>query len=178
MAKTKRVKSDSLLIPIPNWEEADQIVRRIGMLQNEISLAEMVCAERIDSAKQQLQQDTLEKHEHITRHRLSLEAFCREHRAAFGKKQSRTLQFGTVGFQRSTSLAVKKDSLQRIKDLFGINCGQFINIKETPDKDALAKLTDEDLKRIGAVRVEKETFYAEPNVMESIDVRDDGIHQG
>jgi uncharacterized protein YbjQ (UPF0145 family) len=88
------------------------------------------------------------------------------------------LQFGTVGFQKSTSLAVKKDSLQRIKDVYGINCGQYINTRETPDKDALAKLTDKDLAEIGATRIIKETFYAEPDGLESVDVRDDGVNQG
>lgn len=168
MAKSKRVKSDSLLIPIPNWDEADQILRRIGQLQNDIAVSEMACAEQIDAAKLKMQQETLDKHTSVKRYVESLEAFCAAHRAAFGKKQSRQLQFGTLGFRRSTAIAIKKTTLELIKFIYGLASGDYITVKESPNKEALDKLPDEQLSVIDARREEKETFFVEPDKIESV----------
>ena len=44
-----------------------------------------------------------------------------------------------------------------------------IRVKESVDKEALAKLTDEQLADIGARRKEKDVFFVEPALPEAVD---------
>ena len=170
MAKSKkRLKSNAMLIPIPDWDKADQVVRSLGLLQNDVSLHELACAERIDAAKRDMQAATAPLHELIDQHVKSLEAFCGANRQAFGKQQSKKLQFGKVGFRRSVAISIKKTTLELIKFAFGVSYTDYVNVKESPDKTALAELPDERLEVIDAKREEKETFFVEPDKIESID---------
>ena len=167
--KPKRAKSDALLIPIPDWEEADQILRRIAVLQNDIAVAEMAAAEQIDAAKRRLQLDTADKHDAVKRYVKSLEAFCAARAETFAKRRSRTLQHGSLGWRKSTAITVKKTTLRRIREVFDRAAWTYLHVKETVNKDALAKLDDAALAAVDARRVHKETFFVEPDKVASVD---------
>lgn len=165
----KRIKSNAKLVPIADWETADQLLRRVGRLQNEVALHELACAEQIDAAKRTMQDATAPLHEKIDQYVKSLEAYCAANRQAFGKQQSKKLQFGKLGFRRSVAITVKKTTLELIKFVFGVSYPDYVNVKETPDKTALADLPDEKLALIDARREDKETFFVEPDRIESVD---------
>lgn len=162
----KRIKSNAKLVPIADWVTADQLLRQVGRLQNEVALHELACAKQIDAAKRTMQDATAPLHEKIDQYVKSLEAYCAANRQAFGKQQSKKLQFGKLGFRRSVAITAAS-TLELIK--FGVSYPDYVNVKETPDKTALADLPDEKLALIDARREDKETFFVEPDSVESVD---------
>ena len=165
----KREKSDkTLLIPIDDWGHADQQVRRIGALQSQIESLEIAAGELIDKAKGDLQRQVKPLQEKINLHVASIEAFAETHKKDFDKIRSRKGQFGTVGWRKSTSIEIKKNTLDLIKELFaGAKRKLCVIVKESVSKEALAKLTDEELASVGARRKEKDVFYVEPDLTEA-----------
>ena len=171
MAKNKRVKSDSSLIPIPDWGQADKLVRRIGDLQLQIQAAEGEAKTDIDDIKALLAEEVKPLQEDIDLHIKSLEAFATSNKKQFGRARSKKLNFGVLGWRYSCSISIKKDTtLELIKKfLSSAQKRACINTKETVDKKVLAKLTDGLLAKIGARRVDKDVFFVEPDIPEAID---------
>jgi phage host-nuclease inhibitor protein Gam len=60
----------------------------------------------------------------------------------FKDKKTVELTFGSFGFRKSTSISVRKTTLELLKKL---RMDRFIRIKEEPDKEALAELEDDAL---------------------------------
>lgn len=169
MAK-KRIKTDKpLVIPIPNWQEADAIVRRVGDLQLEIVSREQKAKDKIDKAKAELAESVQPILDKIRLHTQSLEAFAVNNRKDFGKNQSKKLNFGLLGWRKSTSISIKKTTLEFIQKIFGRNYKKYIHTKELVNKEALKQLTDEQLASIAAQRKIKEAFFVEPELPEAVD---------
>lgn len=170
--KTKRVKTTKPdPLPIDDWQHADDFLRQIGDIDLEIANAQAQAKEVIDATNKELA-DTIKpmqgKIKHLTE---SLQAFAVNYKDEFKKVRSRTLNFGVLGWRRSTSIRIKKDqTLELIKKLFSrARAKALITVKESPDKNALAKLKDEDLAGIEARRVVKDEFFVEPSIPEAVD---------
>jgi phage host-nuclease inhibitor protein Gam len=170
MAKNKRVKSDLNLITITSWQQADEMLRSIGDLTGQIAQSESNAKYRIDAIKEALAGDVAARMEIINLNIKSLEAYAVNNKDDFGGKKSRALNFGTLGWRKSSSISVGKNTLGLIKDVFKSKVKQLIRIKESVDKDALAKLTDEQLAAVDARRKEKDVFYAEPTEVKAVDL--------
>lgn len=169
MAK-KRIKTDKpLIIPIPDWQHVDAIVRRIGDLQLEIVGCEQKAKDKIDKAKAELAESVKPIQDKIQLHTHSIEAFAVNNRKDFGKSQSKKLNFGLLGWRKSTSISVKKTTLELVQKIFGRNHKKYIHVKETVNKEALKQLTDEQLASIAAQRKIKEAFFVEPELPEAVD---------
>lgn len=165
----KRVRSERILYPIANWNEADEHLKRISALQMQIGQAEADAKQKIDEAKDELKRTTETLIADITLHIESLQAFCANHQEDFGAARSRKLQFGTVGWRASTAIKICRDAVDRIREVFGRKAEQFLRIKAEADKDALGKLTDEQLAAIGCKRDNRDKFFADPDVPEAVD---------
>lgn len=167
----KRVKSDKpLLRSVPNWEHADHFIFRIGELQQKIQAEEAKAKIRIDQAKADLAKQVKPHQETIDLYMRSLEAFATSHQGDFKKQKSRKLNFGTLGWRKSTSISIKKNTIELIRQVFSrakvITC---LRLKVSVDKEALARLTDEDLVLVKAQRKSKEVFFVEPDLTEAAD---------
>jgi len=167
----KRVRSDNTLAPqIHTWQEADSALKRIGVLQSKIEILERETQDKINILKESLKNKVVAHQERISLHLASLETFSGVNRKDFGKKRSRKLNFGTLGWRKSSVLSTKKTTLGLIKKIFGKAAGKnYIHTKETPNKEALAKLTDGQLATLGARREEKDVFFAEPDLNRAAD---------
>lgn len=164
----KRVKSDKQLVKLSGWGSVDNLVRRMGELQRDIENAEANAQKKSDTIKAQLAKDVKPAQDGITIYTESIEAWVVAHRDEFGKnKQSRKLNNGTVGWRKSTVISVKKATVELIKQVFGRKAGQYVHVKETPDKEAMAKLTDGQLATVGARRKHKDVFFVEPDTVEA-----------
>ncbi|MCE5184561.1 MAG: host-nuclease inhibitor Gam family protein [Planctomycetaceae bacterium] len=160
----KRAKAQDDLYQILTFDQADNHVRSIGELQREIDKLEADTDEAIEVIKANAKKDVGDRTAKIKKHLLSLETFCVANREDFGDKQSRKLLFGILGWRKSTKIILsKKTTLQKIKEVFGAAASQYLHIKEKPDKDAIRKLTDEQLKQIDVKRGRGEEFYVEPD---------------
>jgi len=165
----KRVKTQSRPpIDIRDWQHADELVREVGDLQAQIARSEAWCKRQIDGAKAELQARAKPAQARIKQIAVSLEAFATVYRVDFRRHKSRDLAHGKVGWRRSLSMRIAKDTLQLIKRLFG-EPSRFVAVKESVDKRALYDLTDEDLAAIHAERVVEDVFYVEPDVPRAVD---------
>ena len=167
----KRVKSDKpVLIQIPDWLLADEHIRQISEFQTHISKAEKTAKDDIDAIKATLVENVKPLQESIKICVRSLDAFAATHKEDFKKQRSRKLSFGILGWRKSTSISIKKNTLERIKQVF-VKATQkmCIRVKESVDKEALAKLTEEQLASVGARRKEKDVFFVEPSSQEAVD---------
>ena len=162
MAKRIKIKDDCYTIL--NFDQVDTHLKQLGALQRDRDGYEAAANVMIDQVKADLKARVKPIDERMQKHVRSLEAFCADHRGEFGKAQSCKLLFGVIGWRKSTSIATKKTTLEKIKDVFASAAKRYLHIKETPNKEALAKLTDEQLARVDARRVFKEEFYAEPDM--------------
>lgn len=171
MAKSKshRIKSQAGAAPIITWQQAEQAVREIGDLQLSINASEASCKKQIDQAKACLTIATKPTQRQIKELTRRLEAFAAQHRTEFGKRQSKKLIFGTLGWRKSVVISVAKTTLEKIKQVFSKRASRYIHVKESVDKEALAKLMDEQLASISARRKRKEVFFVEPDIPEAVD---------
>jgi len=162
MGKDKRVKSAKTVLTIETWEQADELVRRIGDLQGDIQKAEALAKKKADAITAQLAEDVKPAREGIELYMESLNAFSAAHRKEFGAMQSKKLNFGTIGWRKSAVITVKNATAGLIEAVFGKQAAQYLHVKITPNKEAMAKLTDDELASVAAQRKGKEVFYVEP----------------
>lgn len=168
MAKS-RIKSDKQIETIADWQAADDFIKQIGDLQLEIKQHETTANDTINLAKSDLAKAVNPLLERITVLTDSLEAFAANRPDDFGKAQSRKLNFGLLGWRKSTSISIKQTTLELIKKVFGKKADQYIRTKEEVDKDALSGLTDQQLVSVDARRKPKEVFFVEPCLPEAVD---------
>lgn len=168
MARFKREKSH--LRRITDWQGADAFVRQIGNLQRSIEAAQGSARGDINEIKDGLAEEVKPLHEEIKLLTASLELFANSHAGDFGKARSRKLNFGTLGWRKSTSIHTKKTTLDLIKEVFSrAKAAACIRVKEEVDRDALAKLTDEELAEVGARRKSRDAFFVEPAPLDAVD---------
>lgn len=168
--KSNRVKSDNILITVTGWRHADDLLRQIGDAQLAIQAQEAEAASLINKTKGHLAEASKPLHEQIKVLTLSLEAFATHSRHDFEGKKSKDLTFGSLGWRMSKSISVStKYTLQLIKQVFKGRAKRYIHVKETPDKEALAKLKDEKLAAVKARRIVKDDFFVEPKLPEAVD---------
>ena len=165
----KRIKSNKQIEPIADWKAADEFVKQIGELSLEIKEAEQTANDKINEAKTGFANYTAPLLKKITILTDSLEAFAANHTDDFGKAQSRKLNFGTIGWRKSTVIATKKTTLELIKKVFGKYAPNYLHIKEAVNKEALETLADKQLASIDAKREPKESFFVEPDLPEAVD---------
>lgn len=171
MANKKRIRLDkSPLFPIPDWCHADEHVRRVADMQSNISDAENDAKKQIDKIKADLAKRGKGWQETLKLRVRSLEAFAASHKDDFKKQKSRKLNFGVLGWRKSISIKITKNTLGLIKQIFTYGkAAAYIHTKESVDKEALAKLTDEQLAGIKARRDEKDVFFVEPSSTKAAD---------
>jgi len=165
----KRVKSDKQsLVQIRDWGHADKLVREIGDCQGAIQKAEEDARKKIESIKAELAVKARPVQDMMTRRIRSLEAFAITHKNDFEKQKSKQLNFGLLGWRKSTAIRIKKVTLEKIRQVFSrVKAATFIRTKESIDKEALAKLTDEQLTSVGARRESKDVFFVEPDLTQA-----------
>ncbi len=168
---SKRIKPDKpTIVRITDWENADEHIRKIGDLQLEINQAEHTAKDKIDEAKADLAEKTKTLQEKIKLYARSLEVFAETNKDKFGKQKSKTLYFGTLGWRKSTSISIKKTTLELIKKVFSkAKAKAYIRTKETVDKESLARLTEKQLAKVGARRKIKDAFFVEPSFPGAVD---------
>jgi phage host-nuclease inhibitor protein Gam len=144
---------------INTLDEANMVLKEIGLLEKELegidSEAHRQIAEiKADAAKKG---ETIRKR--IADDSALLGAYAEYNRTElFKDRKSVQLSFGSFGYRKSTSISVKKTTLELLKKL---KLQRFIRVKEEPDKEAMAELDDDTLHQVDAVRKVKDDFFCE-----------------
>ena len=109
-----------------------------------------------------------------------LDNFCTTFKDDFQVSRSKQLNHGKLGWRRSTSIKItqksknKEGTLSLIKKLFPPTLRNLcLTLKESPNKDALHKLTDEQLAKVGAQRIVTEDFFVEPISVQAADLSEE-----
>ena len=153
---------EQLNIPaLQSWDEVDNCLREI--CECEIAMttitAEMNIA--INDAKEKAKglHDPMQKR--VTQLTMLVQSFVESARADIEGK-SKVLNFGKVGFRQSSSVSVPTRKLDAIiKNLKEFGMMDCILTKETVNKEALEKYSDDDIAKVGASRKVEDRFFLE-----------------
>ncbi len=162
----KKVKPQSDIIPVESFDQVDDLLHKIGSLADQIDKINIDNSAKIEQLKAEAKLEIEPLQLELDQLAESIKAFCVSNKKTFGTRQSMTLNHGKVGWRKSTVISIKTKNdttLKLIKSLFKpALIKDCIITKESVSKDALAKLSDDQLAQVEAKRVPKNPFYVEP----------------
>jgi phage host-nuclease inhibitor protein Gam len=155
----KKVQS---VVKIKTWAEADQCLFDIGRLDRRLKVAEAELDEKLAALRQAAEEHTQAWQAEKAELEGQLAGFAELHKAEFEKNRTKTLAHGWVNFRRSSEIQIKNknDTIALLKQR---GMSEFIDVKESPSKERLGELEPEELLKVGAKLVEKDTFGYELN---------------
>jgi phage host-nuclease inhibitor protein Gam len=146
---------------IKSIEDANLALKEIGMLEHELAAIDAEADRQIAEIKAETAKQGQGIRKRIVDMAALVGAFAEYNRdELFKDRKSVDLVFGSFGFRKSTSISVKKTTLELLKKL---KLGKYIRVKEEPDKDAMAGMDDDALAQVDAVRKIKDVFFCEAN---------------
>lgn len=159
-----RVKPQNNQTVIKSLDEADAALARIASRKREIDLVDLSIQEEIDALKLKASADTEAARQEIAEIGSALARFAEGNKSElFAKRKSVALAFGTLGFQQSSALkTVKKTTWEQVLGyLDGNGMDDCIRVKKEVDKDALRRLSAEQLALVGCRLESKDEFFYE-----------------
>jgi phage host-nuclease inhibitor protein Gam len=149
---------------IKSLEEANTALKEIGLLELEIGRIDADANKRIAEIKEECAKQGEGLRSKIINLTTLLGAYAEYNRdELFKDKKSAVLSFGEFGFRKSSSIHVKKTTLELLQKL---KMDRFIRVKAEPDKEAMSELDDEVLAQVDAVRKVKDDFFCKANTEE------------
>jgi phage host-nuclease inhibitor protein Gam len=144
---------------IETVEDANLVLKEIGLLESELDAVDSEAHKAIAEIKTLAAAKGKAGRKRIAELSGLLGAFAEYNKEElFHDRRSVQLSFGVFGYRKSTSVSVKKTTLELLKKL-GLK--KYIRVKEEADKDAMAGLDDETLAQADAVRKVKDVFFCE-----------------
>ncbi len=164
---TKRIKP-APAFTLDSLEAVDGALYEIAQRRAGIKAAEAAAEERINAVKAAAAETAaphLARIEELERAILTFAEVHRETVFARGRK-SVELQFGALGYRKSTKISVRKSTLDKLKEL-GFEDG--IRRTEAVNKEAMQDWPDERLALVDARRQADDTFWYEVNELEILE---------
>jgi phage host-nuclease inhibitor protein Gam len=144
---------------IETLDQANLALKEIGILEKELECIDAEAHRQIAEVKTEAAKKGEDIRRRITDNSDLLGAFAAYNKGdLFKDKKTVQLSFGTFGYRKSTSISVKKTTLELLKKL---KLKKYVRIKEEPDKEAMASLDDDTLARVDAERKVKDDFFCE-----------------
>lgn len=145
-------------------EDVNLAMRDIGLWQRELDAIDTQANKEIAEVKTKASKAGEPLRDKISATVAKIQAFAEYNKDEyFVDRKSVDLSFGTMGWRKSTSISVKKTTLELLKKLKMNKC---IRVKQEPDKEAMAVLDDETLASVDAVRKVKNDFFVEAKTEE------------
>jgi phage host-nuclease inhibitor protein Gam len=147
---------------IESLEEANLVLKEIGLLEGELEAVDSGANKQIAGIKSAAAIEGGPRRKRIAELSGLLGAYAEYNRAELFNEDKKSVQlsFGVFGYRKSTKISVKKTTLGLLKKL---KMSGFVRTKEEPDKKAMAKLDDDALRQVDAVRKVKDEFFLEAN---------------
>ena len=144
---------------IGDLDEANLVLKEIGILEKELEGIDAEAHRQIAEVKEAAAKKGQALRKRIADNSVLLKAYASyNHDDLFRDRKSVKLSFGVFGYRKSTSISVKKTTLELLKKLKLTRC---IRIKEEVDKEAMAELDDDTLTQVDSVRKIKDDFFCE-----------------
>ncbi len=158
MAKTRRVKPQKI-IHMRDLGDVDNALLRIAQLKLGLKRIDADAEEAINGIKEQAAKQAKPLLEEIEKLENGIFAFSEYSKdQIFQKKKTVELNFGFIGYRKSTKISVKKSTLDKLKEM---GLSEAIIVKESPNKEILATFSDAILKQVDARRIIEEKFWYE-----------------
>jgi phage host-nuclease inhibitor protein Gam len=146
---------------IESLEDANLTLKEIGLLEHELEAIDSEAHKQIADIKADAAKEGEGIRKRIVDLSAALGAYSEYNKDdLFQNRKSVDLAFGSFGYRKSTSISVKKTTLELLKKL---HLDKYIRIKEEPDKEAMSALDDDALAQVDAVRKIKDDFFCEAN---------------
>jgi phage host-nuclease inhibitor protein Gam len=144
---------------IESVEDANLTLKEIGLLERELEAIDGDAHKQIAEIKTAAVKTGEPVRKRITDLSALLGAFAEYNRDdLFKDKKTVQLSFGIFGYRKSTSISVKKTTLDLLEKL---GMSKYIRVKKEADKDTMAELDDEALAQVDAVRKVKDDFFCQ-----------------
>lgn len=144
---------------IESLDSANLVLKEIGLLQRELESIDSEAHKLIAEIKEDAAKKGEPIRKRITDDSALLGAYAEYNRGElFKDKKTIQLSFGSFGYRKSTSISVKKTTLELLKKL---KLDKYIRVKEEVDKEAMANLDDDTLAQVDSVRKVKDDFFCE-----------------
>lgn len=157
-----RVESPALR----GWEEADAALRRVGEIEIEAERIEGRAQEAINRIKEKAAGRCALLGKAKEALLLQLQQFTEAHRADLkgkGRKKSKLLVFGQVGFrasERVMKLAEDAEIIARLRNMGLTGC---FKVKESPDLTAIKGLPRDVMNNVCCELEKRDDFWCEPD---------------
>ena len=155
------------MITLHSWQECDAALRSIGENLRDIAAIENVMNEQIASAKAAATDKAAPLKEQVAEMELALRDYAQTHRDDMDGKKSKTLNFGSVGFRKSTRITLPKAPAkvaEIVRQLLERGMSDCVKQAEPKiDKGILGKYPPADIIAVGAGVKVLDTFWYEPD---------------
>lgn len=153
------------IYPVKTLEDANEALEQISAFQRTVDTEELAMNEKIDAIKAKTEMSVAAHQKKIQAMENGLQAFCEFNKDnLFEKKRSIELNFGTIGFRKTTKLAPKpKITWKRVLELLeekGFKSG--IRVKKSANKEVLNEWSDEKLDKVNVIRKKSDEFWYDP----------------
>lgn len=146
---------------LENLEDVDSTLREIGLLERELESIDAEAQKQIGDIKAKAAEDGEPHRKRIAELSAKIGAYAEYNKGdLFKDRKSIDLPFGVFGFRKTTSIGIKKTTVELLRRVGLID---YIRIKEEADKERLSELDDETLASVDAVRKVNDAFFCEPN---------------
>jgi phage host-nuclease inhibitor protein Gam len=144
---------------IETLDQANLVLKEIGILEKELEGIDSEAHRQIAEIKEKAVHKGQDIRKRISDDSQLLSAFAAYNKdVIFKDRKSVQLSFGSFGYRKSTSISVRKTTLELLKKL---NLEKYIRVKEEPDKEAMSCMDDETLAQVDSVRKVKDEFFCE-----------------
>ena len=146
---------------IESVEEADQALKEAALLEIELEKIDARYSKKIGQIKEDAAKAGEAIRDELKKIGDALSIFAQYNKVKmFDKKKSLGLNWGEIGFRKSTKIKTKRTTLELLKKLMG---GKGIRIQEQIDKEALKEWQDERLAQVDAAKITEDNFFYEIN---------------
>lgn len=146
---------------IDSIADIDSILKEIGLAERELEAIDSKAQREIIAIREKAIKDGELLRNIIQELSIMVGSYAEQNRnTLFSDKKSMDLTFGTFGFRKSTSIQVKKSTLELLKRY---NMDKFIRIKEEVNRELMSELDDETLTKIDSFRKVNDNFFCDTN---------------
>jgi len=166
---TTRIKPKTIpTVLLGDLDQVDQALYEVAQLKARIKAAEAAAEERINAVKAAAAETAAPHLARIGELERAILTFAESHRdTVFAKgRKSVELQFGSLGYRKSTKISVRKSTLDKLKEL-GFEDG--IRRTEAVNKEALQDWPDDRLTLVDARRQVDDLFWYEVKELEILE---------
>lgn len=158
----KRIET---LVELKSWGDVDAALRRIAECGRDVELINVDMQAAIDRAKEAAAAQVKPLAAEIKELEAQITLYTEAHREDMGKSKSKVLNYGTVGYRKSTKIVLPRagakllELIRQLKARGMADC--VVQPPESISKEALAKYPANDIVAVGASLDVQDTFWYE-----------------